>query len=81
MSLLTSPADGLQQIGWRRIVVTALAFCLAPAAIGGAALAAIMLTGIGSLQAEGPGLVVGELVREQLGQWRSQLPALSHRVL
>lgn len=53
MSLLTSPADGLRQIGWRRIVVTALAFCLAPAAIGGAALAAIMLTGIGSLQAEG----------------------------
>ncbi len=36
---------------------------------------------VGSLQAEGPGLVVGELVREQLEQWRSQLPALSHRVL
>ena len=53
MSLLTSPPDGLRQIGWRRIVLTALAFCLAPALVGAVALAAIMLSGRGSLQAEG----------------------------
>jgi len=53
MSVLTSPPDGFRQIGWRRLVVTALAFCLAPAAVGAVALAAIMLSGAGSLQAEG----------------------------
>ena len=53
MSLLTSPPDGLRQIGWRRIVATALVFGLAPALIGAIALAAIMLTGAGSLRAEG----------------------------
>ena len=53
MSLLTSPPDGLRQIGWRRIVLTALAFCFAPALIGAVALAAIALSGMGSLQAEG----------------------------
>ena len=53
MSVLTSPPDGFRQIGWRRLVLTALAFCLAPAAVGAVALVAIMLSGAGSLQAEG----------------------------
>ncbi|GAB1364395.1 hypothetical protein MASR1M32_36310 [Rhodobacter sp.] len=47
MSLLTSPPDGLQQLGWRRIVLTALAFCLAPAVIGGIGLAAVRLFDLG----------------------------------
>ena len=32
-------------------------------------------------QAQGVGVVLGELDREQLTTWRQQLPALGHRVL
>ena len=35
MSLLASPPDGLAQLGWRRVVLTALIFCLVPAVMGG----------------------------------------------
>ena len=45
MSLLTSPPDGLALLGWRRIVLTALTFCLAPAILGGVALLIIWLLG------------------------------------
>ncbi|MFZ1468851.1 MAG: hypothetical protein WAT09_07700 [Paracoccaceae bacterium] len=34
MSLLTSAPNGLGLLGWRRIALTALAFCLAPAVAG-----------------------------------------------
>ena len=34
MSLLASPTGDHAPVGWRRISLTALAFCLAPAAIG-----------------------------------------------
>ena len=43
MSLLTSPPDGLALLGWRRVVVTALVFALAPAVVGGAVLLAVWL--------------------------------------
>lgn len=34
-----------------------------------------------AVQPEGPGVVMGEMTRERIDQVRSQLPALSHRVL
>lgn len=34
-----------------------------------------------AVQAEGPGVVMGEMTRQRLTQVRSQLPALAHRVL
>jgi hypothetical protein len=51
MSILTSPPDGLAQLGWKRIVLTALAFALAPAVLGLAALVVVRVLGAG-LQSE-----------------------------
>ena len=45
MSLLWSPPDGLAQIGWRRIGLTALAFCLVPAVLGAAIVLLTRVTG------------------------------------
>ncbi len=58
MSLLASPPDGLVLLGWRRVALTALVFCLAPAVVGGAAmLLSLLVEGVGvatiALQTEG----------------------------
>lgn len=45
MSLLTSPKGGYAAIGWRRIVVTALAFCLLPALVGAVIILATQVFG------------------------------------
>ena len=51
MSLLRSPAHGGAGLGWRRITVTALVFCLAPALLGALIVGAVQLFGSGILGA------------------------------
>ncbi|MEZ5796609.1 MAG: hypothetical protein R3D63_03440 [Paracoccaceae bacterium] len=45
MSMLRSPPDGLQQLGWLRLALTGLAFCLAPAVTGALIMATVGLFG------------------------------------
>jgi hypothetical protein len=58
MSMIGSDPDGLALIGWRRLGLTALGFCLAPAVVGGLVLAVAHLLGpdilgVNHLRAEG----------------------------